>query len=252
MKRTKSLLLSALGALVVLGMLSLACGLGKSKKEEKAGEDLEKSLGEALGKALAKEISQGMPSTDPAEAKLSIVETSINVNRTKYSTSVFCYVKNEGKAPNGATVKATFKDASGMIVGTANGYVSDIIPSRQKPVSLFTSDKVPSDASVKVEIDAISGYGNEGEDDLEFKNISVKKQYGAPKVMGEVTNKGSESHSFTLNASFHDANGTIIGMAPCSSTSDLAAGATKTFDCTSWDKIKSWDRIDITVAAMLQ
>jgi hypothetical protein len=252
MERGKYILAATLGALAVLGMLSLACKCGKSKSDEKLDEEVSKSLGEALGEAIAKEIEQGMPSTDPSEAKLAVVEESINIDRTKYSTTVYCYVKNDGKAPNGASVKATFKDSGGTIVGTANGYVSDIIPGRKKAVQLFSSDKVSGDATVKVEIDNISGYGNTGEDDLEYKNISVKKQYGYPKVMGEVTNNGSDAHSFTSNAVFYDSSGTIIGMAICGSISDLATGSTKTFDCTTSNKIKSWDKVEMEVASMLQ
>lgn len=250
MERGKYVLIATLGAVAVIGMLSLACKCGKSKSDDEEMEETLKTL-EALGE-LAKEIDEEMPSTDPEEAKLSIDESSIKVVRTKYSTTVYCYVKNDGKAANGASIKATFKDDSGTIVGTANGYVSDIVPGRKKAVSLFSSDKISGDANVKVELDNISGYGNVGEDDIEYGNISVKKQYGYPKVMGEVTNKGGEDHSFTSQAVFYDADGSIIGMAICGSISDLAPNATKTFDCTSSTKIKSWDKVEVGVASMLQ
>ena len=249
MENGKYVLAATLGALAVVGMLSLACKCGKSSDDDDMEETL-KSL-EALGE-LAKEIDEGMPSTDPDEAKLSIDESSIKVVRTKYSTTVYCYVKNDGKAPNGASIKATFKDDSGTIVGTANGYVSDIVPGRKKAVQLFSSDKISGDANVKVEIDNISGYGNVGEDDIEYKNISVKKQYGYPKVMGEVTNNGQDEHSFTAQAVFYDSDGGIIGMAICGSISDLGTGDTKTFDCSSSTKIKSWDKVEVGVASMLQ
>ncbi len=249
MHREKYALVATVGALAVLGMLSLACGKGKSESSDKETEEALKAL-QALGQ-VAKQIDN-MPSTKPEEAKLTVEESSVKISRTQYSTSVYCYVKNDGSAPNGASIKATFKDASGTIVGTANGYVSDIQPSRKKPVQLYSSDKVDASATVKVEIDTISGYGNTGEDDISTGNVSVKKQYGYPKVMGEATNKGSATHSFTLYAVFLDASGSIIGMAICGSVSDLAAGGTKTFDCSSSDKIDSWDSVQVGVAAMLQ
>jgi hypothetical protein len=201
---------------------------------------------------VAKEAESYEKATQPDEAKLTVVEDSLNLVRTKYSTTVFCYVENEGKSWNGASLKATFKDADGTIVGTASGYVNDLGPGKKKPVSLYSSDKVPSDSQVKVEIDTIYGYGNEGEDDLEFKNVSVKKKYGFPKVMGEVTNNGSDDHSFSLYASFHDDEGNLIGYANCSPINDLAADATKTFDCHSASKLKSWDEVKIGVAIMTQ
>ena len=248
MRREKYALVATVCALAILGSLSLACGKGK-KDADKETEEALKAL-EALGQ-VAKQIDN-TASTKADEAKLTVDEASVKVSRTQYSTSVYCYVQNEGGASNGASIKATFKDASGTIVGTANGYVSDILPGKKKPVQLYSSDKVDASATVKVEIDTISGYGNTGEDDISTGNVSVKKQYGYPKVMGEVTNKGSATHSFTLYAVFLDASGSILGMAICGSVSDLAAGGTKTFDCSSSEKIDSWDSVVVGVAAMLQ
>ena len=251
MNKGKYVLAATLGAVALVAMWSLACKCGGGgSKNDYDDEDLDETF-KALGE-LAEELESMEAATDPDEAKLTIDDSSINVERTKWSTTVYCFVKNDGKAPNGASVKATFKDDSGTIVGTANGYVSDIEPGEKKPVQLFSSDKVPPESEVKVEIDNISGYGNYGAKDLEFKNISVKKQYGYPKVMGEVTNNGSEDHSFTSYAAFFDADGTIIGMAICGSISDLGGGQTKTFDCTSSAKIKSWDSIKVDVGSMLQ
>jgi hypothetical protein len=70
--------------------------------------------------------------------------------------------------------------------------------------------------------------------------------------MGEVTNDATDDHSFSLYASFHDTDGALIGYANCSPISDLAGGSTKTFDCHSAAKLKSWDEVKIGVAIMSQ
>ncbi len=251
MRDGKYVLSATLGALAIIGMLTLACKCGKDKSTENKEIDETIEALESLSK-LAKEVDKYEAATDPDTAKISIDESSIFVERTKYSTTVYCNVSNDGSAWNGASLKATFKDASGTIVGTASGYVNDIGPGKKKPVYLYSSDKVSADSTLKVEVDTIYGYGNEGEDDLSFKNISVKKKYGYPKVMGEVTNNGTEDHSFSLYAAFHDADGKLIGYANCSPVSDLASAQTKTFDCHSPSKLKSWDEVKIGVAILTQ
>jgi len=260
MRKTLCFTMASFLVLAAAGLQWQACcGKGGEKKDEgpakaegekaKEGEELMsalKNLGEAAKKA------GDLPPTDPAEAKLAIDEPSIKIVRTKYSTMVYCYVKNDGKQANSATIKATFKDASGAVLATATGSANDIIPGRKKPVELYSSEKVGEDAQVKVEIDLVHGYAKTGEDDITTGNITVKKQYGMPKVTGEATNKGTEAHSFTPYAVLLDKDGGILGMAYCEAVNELAPGGTKAFSCTSSAKLKSWDTVEVGVGTMIK
>jgi hypothetical protein len=257
MNMMKHRLLATIAVLAVTGLLTHGCCKGDKEKKKAPEEEAVKKQADELLNAL-KTLGQpgkkleNMPSTNPAEAKLTVDEPSIKVVKTRYSTIVYCYVKNDGTAPNGATLKATFKDASGTIVGTATGSASDIMPGSKKPAQLYSSDKVGNDATVKVELDYVHGFGNTGEADIETSNITVKKQYGMPKVMGEITNKGSAAHSLTPQAVFLDKDGGILSVAFCGPVNDLDPGAKKTFDCTSSEKLKSWDTVQVIVGTMLK
>jgi hypothetical protein len=258
-------MLSAMILLVAAGFLTQGCCKGSKDKGEgpkeesaatteeeavkKEAEELVKAM-KALGGAAGKGGS--LPPTDNKEAKLSIDEPSINVNRSKYSTIVYCYVKNDGTMTNSATIKATFKDASGTVLGTATGSVNDIPAGGKKPVQLFSSDKIDKDAEIAVDVDYVHGYGKEGAADIEASNITAKKKFGYPKVTGEVENKGSDPHSFTPQAVFFDKDGNILSMAFCGPVNDLGSGQKKAFECNGSDKIKSWDDLQVIVGTMLK
>ncbi len=202
-------------------------------------------------------VASPPPATDTAgqaapEAKLTIDDVTVRMVKTKYSTMVYCYVRNDGNAMGSASLGATFKDASGKVVGTAAGYVNGIVPGRKKPVQLFSSDKVDESASVNVEIEAVTSYGVEGEDDIYADNVSVEMSNGYPKVKGAAINKGTKTHSFVLYAVFSDASGSILGLAISGVIINVEAGASATFDCISITKLDAWDSVQVGVAEMME
>jgi|GEM_PF-3134513 len=62
---------------------------------------------------------------------------------------------NHDNVKHSATIKATFYDANGKIMGTASGAVNDIEPGQTKTFTLVGTDKVAGYTSMKVEVDTL-------------------------------------------------------------------------------------------------
>lgn len=63
--------------------------------------------------------------------------------------------KNNDTVKHSATIKATFYDATGKIMGTAIGAVNDVEPGDTKTYSLSGNDQVSGYATMKVQVDTL-------------------------------------------------------------------------------------------------
>lgn len=72
----------------------------------------------------------------------------------EYSKEVVGEIKNNNSTKRSATLKATFYDADGKIIGTASGFVSDIAAGETKTFNLYTTDNVAGYEDIKVQIDS--------------------------------------------------------------------------------------------------
>lgn len=64
-------------------------------------------------------------------------------------------VKNNDSISRIATLKATFYDSNGKILGTAVGAVSDIAPGETKTFNLITIDNINGYKEMKVQVDTL-------------------------------------------------------------------------------------------------
>lgn len=64
-------------------------------------------------------------------------------------------VTNNDTGQHSATLKATFYDASGKILGTASGAVNEIAPGETKTFTLITADNVTGYKDMKVQVDTL-------------------------------------------------------------------------------------------------
>ena len=64
-------------------------------------------------------------------------------------------VTNNDNVKHSATLKATFYDADGKILGTASGAVNDVASGETKTFDLMTTDKVASYKNMKVQVDTL-------------------------------------------------------------------------------------------------
>lgn len=91
--------------------------------------------------------------TQPANEKLTIFNTSFSA-KAGYS-EVVGEIKNNDGIKHIASLKATFYDVKGKIIGVAIGTVSDLAPGETKTINLMTTDSVAGYATMKVQVDAL-------------------------------------------------------------------------------------------------
>lgn len=64
-------------------------------------------------------------------------------------------VTNNDSSQHSATLKATFYDANGKILGTATGAVNEVAPGGTKTFTLITADNVTGYKDMKVQVDTL-------------------------------------------------------------------------------------------------
>lgn len=104
---------------------------------------------------LQRSVPDAMPgsATKPAE-KISLANWT--VKDAGYGTyEVDGEARNNEGIEHTASLKATFYDADGRIIGTASGLVSQLAAGETKTFTLTTTDDVSSHVSMKVQIDAL-------------------------------------------------------------------------------------------------
>ncbi|MCA1600825.1 MAG: hypothetical protein LC776_03955 [Acidobacteria bacterium] len=79
-------------------------------------------------------------------------ETAVN---TPYETEVHGEATNNDAVEHSASIKATFYDSSSSIIGTADGFISQIESGQTKTYTLTSQNVIPKYARLKVQVDAI-------------------------------------------------------------------------------------------------
>lgn len=64
-------------------------------------------------------------------------------------------VTNNDSSKHTATIKATFYNADGQILGTAIGTVTDLAPAETKTFNLFTADDIANYKDMKIQVDTL-------------------------------------------------------------------------------------------------
>jgi len=99
------------------------------------------------------------PSSPPPSASsrppAKITVDNYAVVPTGFGTEVQGEATNNDTVEHTASLKATFYDESGKIVGTADGVVNQLAPGDTKTFSLVSMNPVPQHARLKVQVDAV-------------------------------------------------------------------------------------------------
>lgn len=89
------------------------------------------------------------------------LEDVIKIEHTSVKNDGYGIYEVVGEATNNDTesrtisLKATFYDSSGAILGTASGAVDSLAPSKTKTFNLVSTDKISGYAKYKVQVDSI-------------------------------------------------------------------------------------------------
>ncbi len=116
----------------------------------------------AIASSASKSNTQNVPSGNasqqnseqkPASEKMTIKNSAYQeANGLK---EVVGEITNNDTTKHTATIKATFYDASGKILGTAVGSVNDVASSETKTFNLYTNDEVAGYKDMKVQVDTL-------------------------------------------------------------------------------------------------
>jgi hypothetical protein len=118
----------------------------------------------AIASSAGKSNTQSVPSSNsnasqqsadqkPATEKMTIKNSAYQ--EADGLKQVVGEITNNDTGKHTATIKATFYDASGKILGTAVGSVNDVAPSETKTFNLYTNDDVTGYKDLKVQVDTL-------------------------------------------------------------------------------------------------
>lgn len=134
-------ILSVIGALIVVGIIASAAGGSKSNTQTVPNSNSDTTATQA-----------NQPAASQKE-KLSIKNSTYSdANGLK---QVVGEVTNNDSGQHSATLKATFYDANGKILGTASGAVNEVAPGETKTFTLITADNVTGYKDMKVQVDTL-------------------------------------------------------------------------------------------------
>jgi len=95
------------------------------------------------------------PPTSPSRPTSKITVSNYDVVPSGYGTEVQGEATNNDTVEHTASLKATFYDESGKILGTADGMVTQLAPGDTKTFTLISTNTVSQHARLKVQVDAV-------------------------------------------------------------------------------------------------
>lgn len=130
--------LAVVGGIIVIG--AIAAGGNKSNTQTVPNSNSDTNNSASTGQT-------------PQKEKVTIKNS--NYSEANGLKQVVGEVTNNDSGQHSATLKATFYDANGKILGTASGAVNDIAPGETKTFTLITADNVTGYKDMKVQVDTL-------------------------------------------------------------------------------------------------
>ena len=140
MGKTTKVVLGVVGGIIVIAAIASAGG-NKSNTQSVPNSNSDKTA------------TQATTPTQPKQEKLTIKNS--NYSEANGLKQVVGEVTNNDTGVHSATLKATFYDASGKILGTASGAVNEVAAGETKTFTLITADNVTGYKDMKVQVDTL-------------------------------------------------------------------------------------------------
>lgn len=220
---------------IVLIIIIIGAVSGGNDKDPKTAED-----GDKTGNK--KESAEKKP----------VIEFSNVVVKSSYGTTVVAgeAVNNDDQA-HSFTIKVSFYDEAGKLLGTAIGAMNDLNGGESKIFTAMGSEDYTNAAQYKVQVDTMISSDANKENPIEFTNIITKSDFGTTTVEGEAKNNGDSQHSFTVVVGFYDKDKKLLGTA-AGAVNDLAPGETKTFTAMAAEDYSEADSFKIQVDTLIE
>lgn len=139
--------------LLVLGIIVFLGIIGSANSSNKSSETV---TGPAAVSSSTSDIAVAPTPSVPVATVPKLSLSNATFKETGYG-----YYGVDGEATNNDTIehsaslKATFYDAAGKILGTASGAINDVAPGETKTYSLSGKDAVTGYATMKVQVDTL-------------------------------------------------------------------------------------------------
>jgi len=184
--------------------------------------------------------------------KKPVIEFSNVVVKNSYGTTMVAgeAVNNDDKA-HSFTIKVSFYDEGGKLLGTAIGAMNDLNGGESKIFTAMGSDDYTNAAQYKVQVDTIISSETNKKNPIEFSNIITKSDFGTTTVEGEAKNNGDAKHSFTVVVGFYDKDKKLLGTA-AGAVNDLAPGESKTFTAMAAEDYSNADSYKVQVDTLIE
>lgn len=181
-----------------------------------------------------------------------VIEFSNIVVRSSYGTTMVAgeAVNNDDKA-HSFTIKVSFYDETGKLLGTALGAMNDLNGGESKIFTAMGSEDYTKAAQYKVQVDTMISSNANKTNPIEFSNIITKSDFGTTTVEGEAKNNDDKKHSFTVVVGFYDKDKKLLGTA-AGAINDLAPGETKTFTAMAAEDYSNADSYKVQVDTLIE
>ena len=140
MGKTTKVVLGVVGGIIVIAAIASAGG-NKSNTQSVPNSNSDKTA------------TQTSKPAEPQKEKLTIKNS--NFSEASGLKQVVGEVTNNDTTKHSATLKATFYDANGKILGTASGAVNEVAAGETKTFTLITADNVTGYKDMKVQVDTL-------------------------------------------------------------------------------------------------
>ncbi|NLM12282.1 MAG: hypothetical protein GX209_00845 [Epulopiscium sp.] len=191
------------------------------------------------------------PGNNESEEQEAIEFSNVLANTDMGMTLVYGEVKNNDTKAHTFTVKVTFYDGSGKIMGTASGAVNDLNGGETKLFSAIGTDDVSNAKSHRVQVDTMISTEENSPSVITFSEPLIRSDGGITMVDVDTTNHDTSTHSFTVIIGFYDENNNLIGAAS-GAMNDLGAGETKTLSAMANGDFSNAASTKIYVDAIVQ
>lgn len=214
--------------------------------------DKSKNVISISDKTVGKSVSTKSSSSSPkVSVKDPISFSNILFVDEMGSTIIYGEAKNNDSKQHSFTLKVSFYDKNGKLLGTAAGTVNNVNGGDTKLFTAMGMDDYSNADSYKVQVDTMLDSTSNQKVPIDFSNFVMKSDSGMTTIEGETTNNDTKAHSFTLNVGIYDNTGKLLGVAS-GVVNDLQPGDTKTFDTISTNDYPDDVKLKVLIDTLIQ
>lgn len=145
------ILTGLLGLVALIVFIAVVGESSPSSNTDRVSNTETTQEGEAAG---VQTTSETQEKSQPTREKMTIANSTVK-DKGFGIVEVVGEITNNDSTKHSATIKATFYDTEGKILGTAVGAINDVVPGQTKTFNLMSTDEISGYEEYKVEVDTL-------------------------------------------------------------------------------------------------